>query len=233
MKIKLSEESIFYSIQGEGLNQNTPTTFIRLQGCNLRCEWCDTVHSWDPTKGEEVEVGTVLSRVVKAESRTYKHWVCITGGEPLLQPEALHELVQGLKRYGFRVEVETSGSLPKPRWYTIVDSWCADYKCPSSGYESSFRGEWWDTRFCDMVKFVVQDRVDLNFAKRLIMRNAVKSPVVILSPVIRLQRQGSQDWDEGSEDNKWLQEVWETCKELKVRFNLQQHKIVFGNRRGV
>lgn len=227
--MRISEEGVFYSIQGEGLNQNTPTTFIRLQGCNLKppCKWCDTPHSWDSTKGEEISIDEILDRAVKAESRTYKHWVCITGGEPLLQESELHTLVKSLKRYGFRTEIETNGSLPKPSWYTVANAWSIDYKCPSSGHENSFREEWWDTRYFDMVKFVVEDMVDLDFAKKLIMRNMTKSPTVILSPV----HKGELSYSKLTQP--WLQEVWEACKELKVRFNLQQHKIVFGNKKGV
>jgi len=117
---KILVNELFYSIQGEGVYAGVPTTFIRLQGCNflpgLGCKWCDTMYAQGSSEGTEMEIGDVLNQCTKLEGRTYKHWVCITGGEPLFQPDALHELVKGLKRYGLRVEVETNGSLEKPYW---------------------------------------------------------------------------------------------------------------------
>jgi len=233
MKISLAELP-FYSIQGEGVYQGIPTTFIRLQGCNLltHCSYCDTVYAQDGSKGTIVEVNEVLNLCTKVEGRTYKHWVCITGGEPLFQLEALHELVKGLKRYGFKVEIETNGTIPKPYWWTLVDCWVVDIKCPSSGVCGSSLQEWFDSRIDDQIKFVVGSKKDLEFARAMILKNIAMNPVVLVSPVIEVGRGNLSDacinWN-----NEWLQEVVEFCKELKVRFSLQIHKVVYGNKKGV
>lgn len=228
VKVKVAE--IFYSIQGEGVHAGIPTTFIRLQGCNLlppRCSWCDTAYAQDGSKGTEVDVEDVLAQCIKLESRTYKHWVCVTGGEPLFQPEALHELVKGLKRYGFRVEIETNGSIEKLYWWTLVDSWVADIKCPSSGVCGVSLEDWFNTRECDQIKFVVGSREDLDFARAMIMRNTTRNPVVLVSPVMSNFEPLRYTTD------LWMKEVVRFCKELKVRFSLQVHRCIWGNKRGV
>lgn len=229
--MKISVNKVFYSIQGEGVYANVPTTFIRLQGCNLlpNCSWCDTGYAQKGSGGELLEVEEVLDRCVAAEGRTYQHWVCVTGGEPLLQEEALHELVKGLKRFGFLVEVETNGSIPKPGWWTIVSSWVADIKCPSSGVCGVSLEEWFDTRVYDQVKFVLGDEEDIEFAKKMIGRNIHRNPIVLLSPVLNFE--GRPPGQIELWDAEWMQRVVEVCKELKVRFSLQTHKIVYGNRR--
>ena len=232
MKVNLSEDGVFYSVQGEGIHAGVPTTFIRLQGCNflpgLGCQWCDTAYAQDSSKGTWMDIDEVLDQCVKLEGRTYKHWVCITGGEPLLQPEALHELIKGCKRYGFRTEVETNGSIEKPYWWTLVDSWVADIKCPSSGVCGVSLEEWFDTRECDQIKFVVSDKGDLDFTRTMVRRNITKNPVVLVSPAI------SPSVDVVFNMNSpWLGEVAEFCKELKVRYNLQIHRVIWGNKKGV
>ena len=231
-RINISE--IFYSIQGEGVYQGVPTTFIRFLGCNLLepgCTWCDTRYARSDLSNL-MDVDEILDKCVSLEGRTYKHWVCITGGEPLFQPAGLHELVKRLNKYGFLIEVETNGSLPKPLWWTLVDSWVADIKCPSSGVgRISLENEWFDTRACDQVKFVVGNKEDIDFARKVVMRNAARNPVVLVSPMI--PNLNSADLDYWSGGSKMIEAV-ELCKELKVRFSLQTHKIVYGSeRRGV
>lgn len=227
---------IFYSIQGEGIYQGVPTTFIRLQGCGLvvPCSYCDTAYARDGSKGIEMGIEEVLKECTRLEGRTYKHWVCITGGEPMFQLDALHELVKGLKRYGFRVEVETNGSMGKPNWWTLVDSWVADIKCPSSGVCGiSLEREWFDTRISDQIKFVVGDKVDLYFASTVIGRNSAKNPTILVSPTSGTLVNKKQGTLESYWFRPWLQEVVEFCLVEKVRFSLQIHKTVFGNKRGV
>jgi len=201
-------------------------TFIRFQGCNLLepgCVWCDTRYAREGNLGNVTTIDEVLHKVVDTASH-YQDWVCITGGEPLFQPEALHELVKGLKKFGLRIEVETNGSIKKPNWWTVVDSWVADIKCPSSGVCGvSLEKEWFDIRGTDQVKFVVGNSEDLLFAKDMIQRNATRSTVVLVSPVIQ-----SDTWG-----NSWLGDVAEFCKVNRVRYSLQIHKVIWGNRIGV
>ncbi len=97
---------IFASLQGEGLLAGTPSTFVRTSGCNLRCVWCDTPYtSWEP-EGEQLSVAEVFDRV---RSLPPRHAV-VTGGEPLLFPEAV-ELCRQLRRAGWHVTVETAGTV--------------------------------------------------------------------------------------------------------------------------
>jgi len=227
---------IFYSLQGEGVYQGVPTVFIRFQGCNLglpHCAWCDTSYAWEGSEGEDMEVYQIVDKCVELRPQTYKAWVCITGGEPLAQPEGLLELVKKLKQYGFRVEVETNGSIKKPFWWTRVDSWVVDIKCPSSGVCGvSLVDDWFSMRADDQIKFVVGNQEDLDFARKIINSQVASNPVVLVSPVIEVGRGDLRDacinWK-----NEWLQEVAEFCKENRVRMSLQQHKIIWGDKRGV
>jgi len=109
---------IFASLQGEGLRQGEPTVFVRLAGCNLRCAWCDTKSAW--RGGAEVPVAGVLMAVRVVRQTFPATWVCLTGGEPLLQD--VGPLIRALRRDGFRVQVETNGTRDCPAgvdWLTV------------------------------------------------------------------------------------------------------------------
>ncbi len=97
---------VFRSIQGEGTQAGRPCVFVRLAGCNLRCTWCDTPYAQDEA-GEEVPLADVVTRVLEAGPGM----CCVTGGEPLLQPDA-PDLVRALLAAGRDVQVMTNGSLP-------------------------------------------------------------------------------------------------------------------------
>jgi len=210
VRLRISE--VFYSIQGEGVYQGIPMVFVRLAGCNLfpsHCSWCDTPYAWKPEDGEEMEVEEVVKEVGKSPLG-YGSWICVTGGEPLWQGEGLEGLVRRFKGYGYKVEVETNGSFGKPRWWTLVDSWVADMKCPSSGVCGVSREEWFKTRGCDQVKFVVGMEEDLEWAGGMIRRHLVDNPVVLVSPVIVRNE---------FVDREWMERVVEFCKEYRVRFS--------------
>ncbi len=124
----------FDSIQGEGTWTGTPMFFIRFAGCNLSCPWCDTDHS----PQEAVDVGSLVLRALSAGRRR----VCITGGEPMFQPEGLAALVDELGEAGFMVHVETNGTVAVPEnidWLTV-----------------SPKGETRANQMCEEVKVVVQ-----------------------------------------------------------------------------
>lgn len=230
--MRISE--IIYTNQGEGRYAGEPSIFIRLQGCNLYppgCRWCDTPYAQPHNGGEEVSV-----RKVYEEARNilpyYNSWVCITGGEPLLQDDELGELVSEFKRNGYLVEIETNGTLPKPIWWTRVNSWVSDIKCPSSGMDHWAReSEWFNTRECDQVKFVVGSEKDLDYIRPIIKRNLAKNPLVLVSPVFSPKPQLSGL--ETEYQREFFQIVWNFCLEERVRFSLQLHKITWGNKRGV
>lgn len=223
---------IFYSLQGEGVLAGVPTVFVRFQGCNLLpncCKWCDTVYAQGKRSKYELSITEVADECVKLNPRTYKAWVCITGGEPLFQEESLYRLVRQLHLYGLRTEVETNGTIGKPNWWSLVDSWVVDIKCPSSRVSSKgLVDEWFEIRECDQVKFVVADQKDLDFARKIINSKATSNPTVLVSPVMCTPSIGSPGFDLGclGWDQTWLQEVAEFCKDLRIRMSIQQHKLI-------
>ncbi len=109
---------VFASLQGEGLRQGEPTLFVRLAGCNLRCAWCDTKSAW--RGGREVPVPDILGAVRFLRQMFPATWICLTGGEPLLQETG--PLIRALRRDGFKVQVETNGTRDCPGgvdWLTV------------------------------------------------------------------------------------------------------------------
>jgi 7-carboxy-7-deazaguanine synthase len=169
----------FLSIQGESSFAGLPCFFIRLSGCNLRCTYCDTRHAYAP--GRDVPVGTLVDECLSSRSVLVE----ITGGEPLLQ-EGFRELA-GLLRdaTGRKVLVETNGSLDIS---LIPDGVVGvmDVKCPGSGEAGSTdRGNFARLRPFDEVKFVLADRGDYEWARRLVEDEGLVSRcrAVFFSPV--------------------------------------------------
>ncbi|MDD8020129.1 MAG: 7-carboxy-7-deazaguanine synthase QueE [Acidobacteriota bacterium] len=116
LTLKISE--IFFSAEGEGGRQGQPTIFVRLSGCNLRCDFCDTSYAWD--EGRELRLETILSIIVGFKNKYNANWVSITGGEPLLQD--IKPLVEKLRRAGFKIQIETNGTKPitfEVNWLTV------------------------------------------------------------------------------------------------------------------
>ena len=125
--MKINE--IFYSLQGEGVYMGLPMTFVRVTGCNLRCQWCDTKYAY--YDGDELSINEILARL---EKHPTKH-ICITGGEPMTHEET-PELINQLINQGLIIYLETNGSIflgKLPRADTLKIS--MDIKCPSSGEE--------------------------------------------------------------------------------------------------
>lgn len=133
MSYLLNVNELFVSIQCEGFWTGTPATFLRLQGCNLSCSWCDTKGTWDGGGGTEMEVREVLHHIACYVPKT----VVVTGGEPLLQQEALNALIRLDKSKGYhhKWHVETNGTCrvlsnlwdwvtvsPKPPEYKMMKS---------------------------------------------------------------------------------------------------------------
>ena len=230
--MKINE--IFLSLQGEGVYQGVPMVFIRMQGCGLLpgCSFCDTQYARDPDGGFEKTIDEVVGNVSKLLPY-YGGWVCITGGEPLFQFMELEQLVRKLKEGGYKVTVETNGSYKPPKWYTLVDSWDADIKCPTSGVCSVSKEMWLHLRQQDQVKFVVSSSDDLQFVKDVLNRNKTYNATVLISPAAHVLLDERAGKIEEYWNKEWLQECWEFCIENRLRFSLQIHKMVYGNRRGV
>jgi 7-carboxy-7-deazaguanine synthase len=213
VQARLRVSEIFFSLQGEAARVGLPSVFVRLTGCPLRCRWCDTVHAF--TGGETMTLAEILARVASHPTRH----VCVTGGEPLAQKQC-PTLLQALCEAGYDVCLETSGALDigglDARVARIVD-----LKAPASGEEA--RNLWSNVELLtprDEVKIIVADRTDYEWAKRVIAdyRLPGRCPV-LLSPV--------QDSLAPVELAEWI-----LADGLDVRFQLQLHKILWGNMQG-
>lgn len=203
---------IFNSIQGEGLTMGAPTVFVRAVGCNLRCSWCDTGYSFEG--GTDMTVEEILEEVGDCFR------VCFTGGEPMLQPDAV-ELIERLVSKGIQVVLETNGSVDLsevPRDPLVMIS--MDIKCPSSGMTDRMMLSNIDLLSSkDQLKFVIKDQADLDFAVGFVRSHRIPCPV-IFGPV------GGTGRLECLVD-RVLRE------HLDVRVLPQLHKIIWGDRQGV
>jgi 7-carboxy-7-deazaguanine synthase len=200
---------IYPSIQGESTQAGRPCVFVRLAACDLRCVWCDTPYAF--TGGRKMSI----DEVVEAVERLGVPLVELTGGEPLLQPEA-PALMQRLLDRGFEVMLETGGHLPIDRVPDAVIK-IVDVKCPGSG--EAARMHWSNLERLgrhDEVKFVLVDRADFEYACDVVRRFDLTSRVaaVLFSPVHGVL---APDVVAG-----WILE-----SRLAVRLHLQLHKYVW------
>ncbi len=212
-KLTLRVSEIFHSLQGESTRAGLPTVFVRLAGCPLRCVWCDTAYAF--SGGETMTLAAILERVAAYRCPT----VCVTGGEPLAQGNCLPLLV-ALCDAGHSVSLETSGALDiggvDARVTRIID-----LKAPDSGENARIRWENLDLlRPADEIKFVLASRNDYDWAKSTLAGRQLDAICpVLFSPVAdRLPPAALAQWI--LEDG------------LPVRFQLQLHKVIWGNRRG-
>jgi 7-carboxy-7-deazaguanine synthase len=194
---------IFQSLQGEGKNQGKPCLFIRLAGCNLHCRWCDTPES--QTGGMEMRPDSILEQV----ERTNPSYICITGGEPLLQGRELEPHLITLSKRGISIDIETNGTVDFTRFQPYA-SICMDVKCPSSG-EVSDLSLLVKIRPEDSVKFVVKDDADCRYAQAVMKSHRIAGEI-FFSPV-------------SGSDYKPIVEFVLT-NNLPVRFQIQLHKII-------
>ena len=207
-RLRITE--IFYSIQGESRTLGWPTVFVRLTGCPLRCGYCDTEYAFQG--GQWMELEEILERVAGYGAG----YVTVTGGEPLAQP-ACRALLSRLADNGYAVSLETSGALDvtgvDPRVERVMD-----LKTPGSGEVDRNRYENLDClNENDQVKFVVCDRADYEWAKERLREYALTDRCeVLFSPC-----QGRQDPAELAE--------WILSDRLPVRFQVQLHRILWGD----
>ncbi|MDX2498339.1 MAG: radical SAM protein [Desulfobacterales bacterium] len=203
---------IFYSIQGESIYSGRPCSFVRLTGCNLRCTYCDTSYAYE--EGVEMEIAEIIRRVAAYNCRLVE----ITGGEPLLQTET-PLLIFRLLENGYEVMMETNGSFD----ITKVDARCVkivDIKCPSS--DASEKNDLTNLKKLnpiDQIKFVIGNRTDYVYAKKIIELNLPDIPEdhILFSPVSeKLPPADLAEWI--LEDN------------LNVRLHLQIQKIIWPDR---
>jgi len=210
-RVKLTE--IFLSVQGEADHVGWPTVFVRLTGCPLRCQYCDTQYAFHG--GEWFSIDDVLSRVA---SFAVRH-VCVTGGEPLAQKGCI-TLLTRLCDAGYSVSLETSGAMDISK----VDERVArviDIKTPGSGEVERNRLENLDQlRSGDQLKFVICDRADFEWASRFVNeRDLHERSAVLFSPSY------------GQVEPRDLAE-WILNARLPVRFQVQLHKFLWGDAPG-
>ncbi len=217
---------IFKSIQGESTHAGLPCIFVRFTGCNLRCTWCDTAYAF--YGGKKMTVDEVLARVQEFSRSTASpeaapvRLVELTGGEPLLQPDAV-TLAERLLAEGYTVLVETSGerfigNLPR------AVSKIMDVKCPDSGAGGTFdMANLAALGPQDEVKFVIASRRDYEFACAFTREHALEKRVrqVLFSPV---NPDPEGKWP--GLDARQLAE-WILADNLPVRLGLQLHKIIW------
>ncbi len=212
-KTRLRITEIFYSLQGESRCVGLPTLFIRLTGCPLRCQYCDTDYAFQG--GEWWDIEQIVERVAEYDTR----YVCVTGGEPLAQSH-VHLLLKRLCDLGYTVSIETSGALD----VSGVDSRVSrvmDIKTPGSGEQKQNRLEnITHLTLKDEIKFVICDLNDYQWAKELIIRYELAERTdVLISPV------------SGRQDPQQLAD-WVLKDRLPVRFQLQLHKLLWSDERG-
>jgi 7-carboxy-7-deazaguanine synthase len=210
-RVKITE--IFLSIQGEADSVGWPTVFVRLTGCPLRCQYCDTEYAF--YGGEWSALDDVLGKVATFQTQR----VCVTGGEPLAQRGCL-ELLHRLCDAGHRVSLETSGAIDigkvDPRVVRVVD-----VKTPGSGEDKRNRLQDLELlRADEQIKFVICSREDFDWSRDLVRAKRLSERCTVLfSP--------SYEQLEARDLAQWILD-----ERLPVRLQLQLHKVLWGNTPG-
>jgi 7-carboxy-7-deazaguanine synthase len=205
---------IYETLMGESGGMGWPCTLIRMGGCNLNCTYCDTRYA----RHEHQKVA--LQGILDEVRNPYPHHVLVTGGEPLIQ-KGMPKLLESLTDRGHKLYLETNGSLDvrhiDPRVVKVMD-----LKTPSSGEEK--KNLYKNLKHLnprDEIKFVIADQRDFLWAKKILERYPIqKLATVLFSPVYGLLGPGRLA--------EWILE-----EELEVRFQVQLHKILWGEKRGV
>ena len=199
--LKINE--IFSSVQGEGLRQGEPTIFIRLTGCNLRCDFCDTANAWE--QGQEKTVTQIIDVVTKLRKNFKAEWICLTGGEPLLQD--ISDLVKGLKNEHFKIQVETNAT----RFQSLPFDWVTVSPKPENYF---FRAEF--KNIANEVKLVVSKELDYKIVAKFRRDFPEETPVL-------LQPQSNKKWSMNQGSSILKKSLSTGLKNIKL--SIQLHKI--------
>jgi 7-carboxy-7-deazaguanine synthase len=210
-RLKITE--IFLSLQGEARDAGWPTVFVRLTGCPLRCRYCDTTYSF--FGGEWRGIDDILDEVA---AHGVRH-VCVTGGEPLSQKRCL-DLLRRLCDAGYVVSLETSGAIDiaevDPRVSRVLD-----IKTPASG--EADRNRWENLPLLtahDQIKFVICDRADYDWARAVLAEHRLHTRCDVLFSPSKEQLPARELAD------------WIVADRLPVKFQMQLHKILWGDEPG-
>jgi 7-carboxy-7-deazaguanine synthase len=205
----LTVYEIYLSVQGESTHVGRPCVFVRLTACDLRCRWCDTPYAF--SGGRKMSIDEAIGEVEKHDTKLVE----LTGGEPLLQPEAI-PLMERLLANGYEVLLETGGHLPLDDVPEPVKA-IVDVKCPGSGEAANMHWPNLDQLSPhDEVKFVIADRADFDYAADVTARHRLieRTAAVLFSPV-----HGELD---PADLVQWILE-----SRLPVRMQIQAHKYIW------
>ncbi|MCK5760178.1 MAG: 4Fe-4S cluster-binding domain-containing protein [Candidatus Delongbacteria bacterium] len=206
---------IFKSLQGESSYMGLPCVFVRLTGCNLRCNWCDTQYAYDI--GTEYTSEELISIIEGFNVKLIE----FTGGEPLLQKNELIPVIDHLLLKNYKILLETNGSISLKGIPDKVVK-IVDVKLDSSGEKDSFLADNFsliDKK--DEIKFVLSDIFDYNEMKDIIKKNRLEEDKSIL--VSRVF--GSEITDEQIAEKLLMDN-------LNIRYQIQLHKLIWGNKKG-
>ena len=201
---------IFYSLQGEANTVGCPTVFIRLTGCPLRCSYCDTEYAF--SGGQWM----ALDEIIKVAKNYSTKYITVTGGEPLAQPNCLLLLTELCER-GYDVSLETSGALSLGKVDQRVKK-IMDLKTPASN--ESERNCWDNLEYLsshDQIKFVICNQQDYQWCKEQVLKRQLnKVTEVLFSPSYE-----QMDYTQLAD--------WILQDQLPVRFQIQLHKVLWGD----
>lgn len=207
-KLRLTE--IFFSLQGETRTVGLPTVFVRLTGCPLRCQYCDTAYAFQG--GEWYDIEDILKKVAHYGAK----YVTVTGGEPLAQKDCVILLAR-LCDEGYDVSLETSGAIDIAAVDTRVVK-VVDIKTPGSGEVLKNRFE--NLAYIlphDQIKFVICERADYEWSKNIIKQyNLTDRCEILFSPSYEQQRPGELA-------------DWILADRLPIRLQIQLHKYLWGD----
>jgi 7-carboxy-7-deazaguanine synthase len=210
-KLRITE--IFYSLQGEALTSGCPTVFVRLTGCPLRCQYCDTDYAF--SGGEWMTFESIHAKISEYKTR----YITVTGGEPLAQPNCL-SLLSELCQQGYQVSLETSGAIDLQDVDERVIK-VMDLKTPGSGEES--KNLWSNLEYIhtkDQIKFVICNHDDYMWSRQCVTQYKLDTQCeVLFSP--------SNEQLPAEQLAQWILD-----DQLNVRFQIQLHKVLWGNQVG-
>jgi len=231
-RMPTSAPEIFATVQGEGVSAGVPSVFVRLAECNLRCGFCDTRYTWDWTKHDkaketiELPLAEIEERIVGLAQAAKT--IVFTGGEPLLQQDELTSIATALRARGFRIEVETNGTItPTPSFAPLVDQWNVSPKLESSGNGLKARHRpsalaWFGAQSNAFFKLVIIGEDDLREVQELVTALALPPDRVLLMP------EGT-DAATLAERSRWLVDL---CRQHGYRLGARLHVHIWGAERG-